>query len=44
MREKMDAIGKKLFGTDDTQHNQAVSKNDLRVLQGGKITQELEFK
>jgi len=45
MREKMDAINKKIFGTsEETQHTQAVSRNDLRVLQGGKITQELEFK
>jgi len=45
MREKMDAINKKVFGTsEETEHTQAVSRNDLRVLQGGKLTQELKFK
>lgn len=45
MREKMDAIDKKVFGaSEETAHTQAVSRNDLRVLQGGKLTQELEFK
>ncbi len=45
MREKMDVITKKVFGADeDSQHKDAVSRNDLRVLQGGKLTQELEFK
>ena len=44
-REKMEAIGKKVFGTsDETQHTQAVSRNDLRVLQGGRLAQELDFK
>lgn len=44
IREKFEAINKKLFGAQDTQHKDAVSRNDLRVLQGSKITQELEFK
>ena len=43
--EKMDAINKKVFGEDqNTMHTQAVSRNDLRVLQGGKLTQQLDFK
>ena len=42
--EKMDALAKKVFGAEDTQHAQAVSRNDLRTLQGGKLTQELDFK
>ncbi|HEU5366107.1 MAG TPA: hypothetical protein VFU62_11270 [Hanamia sp.] len=43
--EKMEALSKKVFGQDDnTMHTQAVSRNDLRVLQGGKLTQELDFK
>jgi|SRR6185312_6443989 len=42
---KMDAISKKVFGqSDDQLHAQAVSRNDLRVLQGGRLTQELDFK
>jgi hypothetical protein len=45
MSDKMDAIGKKVFGTnEDTQHKEAISRNDLRVLQGGRLTQELDFK
>lgn len=44
MTEKMDALSKSIFGSMETQHTQAVSRNDLRVLQGGKLTQELEFK
>jgi len=43
--EKMDALAKKVFGQDDnTMHTQAVSRNDLRVLQGGRLTQQLDFK
>ncbi|MGN6533450.1 MAG: hypothetical protein ACTHK0_17030 [Ginsengibacter sp.] len=43
--EKMDAIAKKVLGQDEnTMHTQAVSRNDLRVLQGGRLTQELDFK
>lgn len=43
--EKMEASEKKLFGgSQETQHTNAISRNDLRVLQGGKITQELDFK
>ena len=43
--EKMDALNKKVFGSnEDALHTQAVSRNDLRVLQGGRLTQELNFK
>lgn len=43
--EKMDAINKKVFGEDqNTMHTQAVSRNDLRIIQGGKLTQQLDFK
>ncbi|HXS58861.1 MAG TPA: hypothetical protein VN726_22210 [Hanamia sp.] len=43
--EKMDALSKKVFGADeDALHSKAVSRNDLRVLQGGRLTQELDFK
>jgi len=45
LKDKMDAIRKKTLNTnDDTEHTQAISRNDLRVLQGGKLTQELDFK
>jgi hypothetical protein len=45
MSDKMDALMKKTSGSnDETLHTQAVSRNDLRVLQGGKLTQELDFK
>jgi len=45
MRGKMEAIDKKVFGnSEDEAHKLAVNRNDLRVLQGGKLTQELEFK
>jgi len=44
MIEKMKAISSKIFGNEETQHTQAVSRNDLRVLMGGRLTQELDFK
>ena len=44
LREKFESVDKKIFGAEDTQHKDAVSRNDLRILQGSKITQELEFK
>jgi hypothetical protein len=44
MSEKMDAIASKIFGSEETQHTNAVSRNDLRELQGGKLAQELNFK
>ncbi len=45
MTDKMEALMKKTSGSnDETLHTQAVSRNDLRVLQGGRLTQELDFK
>lgn len=45
MREKTEALAKKILGgNEETQHTQALSRNDLRTLQGGKLTQELDFK
>ena len=44
MSDKMEAIRRKIFGSQETEHKQAVSRNDLRVLHGGKLTQELQFK
>ncbi len=43
--DKMDALSKKVLSANDaTLHTNAVSRNDLRVLQGGKLTQQLDFK
>lgn len=43
--EKMETAAKKLFGgSQETQHTNAISRNDLRVLQGRKLAQELDFK
>ncbi|MEO8412466.1 MAG: hypothetical protein ABI472_02360 [Ginsengibacter sp.] len=44
MTEKMEAISGKIFGNEETQHAGAVSRNDLRDLLGGRLTQELDFK
>ena len=44
MSEKMDGIASKIFGSEETQHTNAVSRNDLRELQGGRLAQELNFK
>ncbi len=44
MREKMEAVSSKIFGSEETQHTNAVSRNDLRELQGGRLAQELNFK
>lgn len=44
MSDKMEALMKKDGSTDQTLHTQAVSRNDLRVLQGGRLTRELDFK
>ena len=45
MREKMKALDKKIFGSsEDEAHKLAVNRNDLRVLQGGRLTQQLDFK
>jgi len=43
--EKMNALSKKVFeSNEETLHTQAVSRNDLRILQGGRLTQQLDFK
>ncbi len=44
MTEKMDAITAKNFGTEETQHKNAMARNEMRVLQGGKLARELKFK
>lgn len=44
MTEKMRALSNKIFGSEETQHTQAISRNDLRELQGGRLAQELDFK
>ena len=44
MTEKMRAISGKIFGSEETQHTNAVSRNDLRLMMGGRLTQELDFK
>ncbi|MEO9144446.1 MAG: hypothetical protein ABI237_02725 [Ginsengibacter sp.] len=44
-RKKMEALDKKVFGnSQDVAHKEAVNRNDLRVLQGGRLTQQLDFK
>jgi len=44
MSDKMEALMKKNGSDDQTLHTQAVSRNDLRTLLGGRLTQELNFK
>ena len=44
MSDKMEALMKKNGSDDQTLHAQAVSRNDLRILLGGRLTQELNFK
>lgn len=44
LNDKMEALMKKDGSSDQTLHTQAVSRNDLRILQGGRLTQELDFK
>ena len=45
MQDKLTALSKKVFNTnEDGLHTKAVSRNDLRIMMGGKITQELVFK
>ena len=44
LNDKMDALALKLFGSEDTLHTSAVSRNDMRDLLGGKLTRELIFK
>ncbi|HRQ51443.1 MAG TPA: hypothetical protein PLR74_12945 [Agriterribacter sp.] len=42
--DKMNALAKELFGSEDTQHQSAISRNDMRERLGGKLAQELIFK
>ncbi len=44
MNEKMRTLANKIFGNEETQHTSAVSRNDLRDLMGGRLTQQLDFK
>lgn len=44
MDDKLNAMAKDLFGSESTQHQQAMSRNDMREILGGKLAQELEFK
>jgi len=45
MSDKMEVLGKKIFAdTEDATHQKALSRNELRVLQGGKLMQQLDFK
>lgn len=45
MREKMEALGKRVFNnSEDVMHKEAVNRNDLRILQGGRLTQQVDFK
>lgn len=44
MDEKMDSIAKEMLGTEDKQHQDAINRNDLRTLMGGKLARELHFK
>ena len=44
MNEKMRDLSAKIFGSEETQHTNAVSRNDLRDLMGGRLTQQLDFK
>ncbi|HKI44296.1 MAG TPA: hypothetical protein VKA08_03075 [Balneolales bacterium] len=44
LSDKMDAIAKKVIGNQDKQHKDAINRNDMRTLLGGKLAQELIFK
>ncbi len=44
MNQKMRAIGNKLLGSEEAQHSNAISRNDMRNLKGGRLTQELDYK
>lgn len=44
MSDKVDALAKELLGTEDAQHQSAVSRNAMRDILGGKLAQELIFK
>ena len=44
LEDKMDVMAEKMFGSEDTQQKEAVARNDLRDLLGGRLAQELIFK
>ncbi len=44
LSDKFEALQNKTFGSEETQHEAAVSRNDLRDLLGGKLGRELIFK
>ena len=45
MSDKMEALTQKIFNADEgALHEKAVSRNELRVQLGGRLTQELQFK
>ena len=45
IRQKMETLEKKVFAAgEDVLHKESVNRNDLRILQGGRLTQQLDFK
>jgi hypothetical protein len=42
--DKPDALAEKLPGNDATQHQSAISRNDMREIIGGKLAREFIFK
>jgi hypothetical protein len=44
LEDKMDKITEKLFGSPDTQQENAKSRNELREILGNKTTRQLLFK
>lgn len=44
MEDKIDKITEKLFGSPDTQQQNAISRNELREILGNRTTRQLVFK
>lgn len=42
--DKMNALARKVLGSDDSQHQSAINRNDMREIIGGKLAQEIIFK
>jgi len=42
--DQLEALAKSLLGNDDTLHQKAVARNDLRIRWGGRIGREVDFK
>lgn len=42
--DKLDKLGIELIGTEDKQHQSALSRNNMRELMGGKLGREVIFK